>query len=128
MAHNFARCSCGHTWRTREDLLNDPQAELVGYQVNFGDLDLGFLLFNCLRCRTTVGVEASACRDLYRGPVFEERATGTDDCPGYCLRVDELGRCPAQCECAYVREILNAIRSRDKGSETRQGGSAHDTV
>ena len=45
-------------------------------------------------------------------------ATGTDDCPGYCLRVDELGRCPARCECAYVREIIHVIRNRHERPES----------
>jgi hypothetical protein len=48
-------------------------------------------------------------RDLYDGPVFEQRKTGTEQCPEYCLRKEELASCPAKCECAYVREIIQLV-------------------
>jgi hypothetical protein len=47
--------------------------------------------------------------DLYDGPIFEERATGSDDCPGHCLQETVLERCPAKCECAFVREVMAII-------------------
>lgn len=107
---SFKSCSCGHGWPSRDTFLADPATQLIGYQVHFRELRLGLLLFNHLRCKSTIGIPAEDFRDLYDGPVFAERLTGTDDCPEYCLRVDYLERCPSQCECAYVREILQIVR------------------
>lgn len=110
----FKQCSnCGFEWLTREQWLRDPLLELVGYQVSFKALKTGILLFNH-RCRTTLALYASDFEDLYDGPVFKERATGTDDCPGYCLHQDNLAPCPARCECSYVRNIIQLIRSWPK--------------
>ena len=101
---------CGQLWRTRDAFLDDSQLTIVGYQVDFSDLLLGFFLFNHLTCESTIAVPAGLFRDLYDGPVYAHRATGTQDCPEYCLRKSELAPCPAKCECAYVREILQIVR------------------
>ncbi len=42
---------------------------------------------------------------------FEERKTSGEDCPGYCLHETELRSCPAHCECAYIREIIQRIKT-----------------
>ncbi len=111
---SFKRCtSCDAVWRTREDFLSDPDIELVGYQVHFQDLQTGLLLFNH-SCHTTLALAVEAFRDLYRGPVFQERATGGAGCPGYCTHRGELRPCLAHCECAYVREILQIVRNWKK--------------
>jgi hypothetical protein len=101
---------CGYVWRTRDAFLGDPQLEIVGYQANFDDLLLGLFLFNHRACGSTIAVPAELFRDLYEGPVYSHRATGTADCPTYCLHKSELAPCPAKCECAYVREILQIVR------------------
>jgi len=101
---------CGCVWRTRAAFLSDPQLEIVGYQAEFDDLLLGLLLFNHLACGSTIAVPAGLFRDLYDGPVYAQRAMETADCPGYCLRQSELLPCPVQCECVYVREILQIVR------------------
>lgn len=108
--HNgFKECEvCGKVWPIRQGFLSDPGVRLVGYQVNFKELTGGLLLFNHT-CGTTLAVHVGDCRDLYDGPIFSERRTGEDDCPSYCLHGDELRACPAVCECAYVREILQII-------------------
>jgi hypothetical protein len=89
---------------------------ILGYQVNFEKLDLGFLLFNhnASECRTTMAIEAGAFRDLYEGPTYATPLTNTDTCPGYCLHQEELRLCPEKCECAYVREIIQLIKKWDK--------------
>jgi hypothetical protein len=101
---------CGHVWHTLDAFLGDPQLRIVGYQVDFVDLLLGLFLFNHLTCGSTIAMPAELFRDLYDGPIYAERATGTADCPRYCLYVSELSACRAQCECAYVREILQIVR------------------
>ena len=101
---------CGYVWPTLDALLSDPQLQIVGYQVNFSDLLLGLFLFNHLGCGSTIAVPAGLFKDLYDGPIYATRATGTAECPEYCLYVEELGVCLARCECAYVREILQIVR------------------
>jgi hypothetical protein len=108
----FKQCpSCAQRWLNREAFLSDDGITLIGYQVNFGKLELGLLLFNHEECQTTLAVPAGRFTDLHSGPVFEERRTGRDDCPGYCLKREELEACPAQCECAWVRGVLLVIRA-----------------
>ena len=111
MSANFKTCpKCGFAWPTREGFLNDPDLELIGYQVNFEELTLGYFLFNH-SCKDTLSVPANAFWDFYKGHVFIDRATGSDQCPGYCLHQDVLDPCPAQCECAFVREIIQIIKA-----------------
>lgn len=110
----FKQCpKCRYPWPARTDFLADPRLTLIGYQVNFKALDTGILLFNHV-CKTTLALPVRNFRDLYDGPVYAEPATGGDDCPGYCLRQNELGPCPVRCECAYVRHILQLIRDWPK--------------
>ena len=111
MSANFKTCSkCGFAWPTREAFLDDPDLELIGYQVNFEELALGYFLFNH-SCKDTLSLPAGDFMNLYKGHVFKERATGSDQCPGYCLHQDVLDPCPAHCECAFVREILQIIKA-----------------
>ena len=111
-ANGFKACpACGFTWPQRKDFIQDPAIEIIGYQVDFDDLGLGLLLFNHA-CEGTLSIPAGIFGDLYDGPIYERRSTGTDACPGYCLNQDELEPCPATCECAYVREIMQVFRNR----------------
>lgn len=82
---------------------------LIGYQPHFKALETGHFYFNH-RCRGTFTVTAGEFTDLYQGPVFEQPAAGSGACPGYCLKRDALQACPALCECAYVREVMQIIR------------------
>ena len=109
--NEFKICTCcGEPWYSREAFLTDENVQLVGYQVNFEALELGYFLFNHLKCESTIAIHAGLFRDLYSGPVFSRRFTKSEKCPGYCNHKDELGMCPTECECAYVRGILHSIR------------------
>ncbi len=110
---------CGHAWPTLEAFLGDPQLQVVGYQINFGDLLLGLFLFDHLACGSTIAVPARLFQDLYNGPIYSTRATGTGECPEYCLYAEELGACLVKCECAYVREILQIVRRWPKAGKSR---------
>ncbi len=111
---SFKKCtSCGEEWQSQTEFLADPNVTLLGLQVNFEDLLEGLILFNH-SCKTTFSVEVSRFEDLYNGPKYAERATGTDDCPGYCLNERELQPCPAKCSCSFVREILQEIKEFPK--------------
>lgn len=118
---SFKTCQkCGFEWETREAWLRDPSLKLVGYQINFNALETGILLFNH-SCRTTLALQAKDFSDLYDGPVFRERATGSDSCPGHCLHKDDLGPCPAQCECGYIRHIIQLIKEYPKAALSADG-------
>lgn len=113
----FKRCSgCEHVWASREAFLNDPEVTLVGYQVVMDELEAGFFLFNHRHqgCGSTVSIKAGHCFDLYKGPVFSTRKFGEKDCGGFCLRAEDLSPCPAECECAFVREIIQIVLARMK--------------
>jgi hypothetical protein len=94
--------------------MQDENTKLVGYQANFYHLELGFFLFNHLTCESTIAIPAGLFKDLYAGPVFAERMAGTEVCQRFCKDVEALDPCEAQCECAYVREILQIIRNWPK--------------
>ena len=111
----FKKCTaCEHLWPTRDNFLNDPNTTLVGYQVNFDNLELGFILFNHNHCKSTIAIPAGQFRGLYNGPVFKENLFASNGCPEYCLQERQLLPCPEQCECAYVREIIQIIREWPK--------------
>ena len=110
----FKQCSaCSAGWSSRDQFLEDPDIELIGYQVNFVELLAGLFLFNH-SCQTTLAISAESFEDLYDGPVFSYRATGTDECPEHCLHDHDLGPCPAQCECGFVREIMQLVKTWPK--------------
>ena len=104
---------CGFRWAGRESFLSDPRVKIIGYQACLNELKAGCLLFNHA-CEGTFAVRVREFEDLYEGPVFEERKTGTDACPGYCLRQEELRRCAVQCECAFAREIVQIVEQWPK--------------
>jgi len=107
---SFKVCpACGLEWKSRDDFLDDEGIVVVGYQVHFDNLRAGIFLFNH-SCKGTLAIEVGEFEDLYDGPVFTEKATGSDDCPGYCLHKDMLDPCPARCECAFVRQVIRILR------------------
>jgi len=105
----FKQCNkCGYGWKNRQVFLADKKIVLIGYQAHFEELTLGLFLFNH-SCKTTISLTAGVFTDLYRGPIFKTRKTGSEKCPGYCLRQDSLSSCSLECECAYIRELMQII-------------------
>ncbi len=121
----FKKCSkCGFVWAQRASFLSDPSLHMIGYQVNFDELMAGMFLFNH-DCGTSLAISADDFRDLYDGPMFTERLNGTKECGDHCLHESDLQPCPAQCECAYVREIVQMILNWPKLSRPQQGGKRY---
>jgi hypothetical protein len=113
----FKKCpKCSFQWDRRLDFLQDPRLEPIGYQVNFKSLAAGIFLFNH-DCKGTLAIPAREFQDLYHGPIFKDRATGSPECTEKCLHQGDLTPCPAQCECAFVREILQVVRNWPKKTE-----------
>lgn len=113
----FVTCPmCKEVWVNREVFLSDPRVGVIGYQTDFEDLRAGLFLFNHRKreCGTTLVVEAGSFVDLAPGPIYARNLHGTEECPDYCLRLDELRPCPAHCECAYVRDVLQVVRNWKK--------------
>ena len=114
-AEIFKKCpACGFVWTSRDQFLGDPELSLVGYQVNYKQLTAGLFLFNHSCMGSTLAVQALAFRDFYQGPVFTQRMTDEACCPGHCLHQKDLRPCPLECECGYVREILDIVRNWPK--------------
>jgi hypothetical protein len=108
--NNFKTCpKCGVVWKNRDDFIKDNNVSIIGYQVHFKNLKAGLFLFNH-SCEGTLALKVSFFEDLYDGPIFQERATGSDNCPGHCLKTNNLDFCPAKCECAFVREIIQILK------------------
>lgn len=86
----FKTCSkCGFFWPHRGSFLSDPKLRLIGYQAYFDELMEGLVLFNHI-CGTSLAIQAGDFQDLYDGPMFSERLTGTEECHGYCLHENNL--------------------------------------
>ena len=110
MPMKFKKCpKCNFSWNKRENFLSDENVYIIGYEASDGGLVDGLFLFNH-DCSTTLALKVEKFKDLYDGPIFKERLTGSDDCSGYCLYKSNLEPCPAKCECAYVREIIQILR------------------
>ncbi len=105
---------CSTRWETLEDFISDPDLVINGYLADFERLEWSLFYFTHMKpdCRSTLAVEAKSFFSLYHGKRHSERRTGKEDCPGYCLDKNELGRCDAFCECAFNREIIQIIKER----------------
>ena len=114
----FKKCpACNSVWDSREGFLSDPDLKIIGYQVDFINLTEGLFYFSH-SCKGTLAMAAGDFADLYGGPIFAERVTGSYECPIYCQRKDDLTPCPVECECAYVREIIQIVRNWRKDLKT----------
>ena len=107
----FKQCpSCKTVWESRNSFLDDPDLCLIGYQTGFKKLTQGLFYFNH-SCKSTLVINVHDFKELYNGPVYKQRMTQLDNCPGHCLYKENLQPCPAECECAYVREIVQIIKN-----------------
>lgn len=114
--HTFKSCSCcGEEWCSQDSFVSDHDLRLDGYMADFECLELGLLLFTHMEddCRSTLALHVEDFMNLYDGPVYPDRKTGGPDCPGYCRDRTNLERCNARCECAYVRELIQLLKSKN---------------
>ena len=113
----FKTCTtCYKPWKTLEEFLADPELELAGYQVHFENLEGGLFYFTHMKknCFTTMAIPVKKLTGLSPRPILAARGTAPNGCPGYCVREEELSPCPVQCECAWVREIMQIIQNWKK--------------
>jgi len=111
--------NCGEIWKTQDDLLSDVEVQIVGYQANYAKLGQGLFLFNHLTCGTTLAIKVGSFENLYNGPRYDKALTGSTECPSYCMYHEVLAKCANQCECSYVREILQILKNWDKKEDPK---------
>ncbi|MBT4483603.1 MAG: hypothetical protein HOC71_07990 [Candidatus Latescibacteria bacterium] len=108
----FTHCAkCETFWNKRIDFLSDTATEIVAYNPDIKYLEHGNFVFKHDTCGSNIEIQVVNFKDLYDGPIYKERKTGTENCPEYCLNSSELRPCSEECECAYVREIIQALLS-----------------
>lgn len=113
----FKKCSnCTHVWPNLNAFLSDPAVEVSGYLADFVDLHLGLILFRHHACKTTLSTEVNQFSDLYNGPVYQKVNFLSETCPGYCLHENDLEACPAECECAWIRQVIQIVRGWPKST------------
>jgi hypothetical protein len=115
---SFKQCSmCKQEWQNRDAFLNDNALELNGYSADFEELENGLFFFThkIPGCSSTMTIRAKVFLDLYSGEIYYESKKGGEDCPKFCLERRALDRCPAFCEYAFVREVIQIILKRQQG-------------
>lgn len=117
----FKKCPmCAAVWLNRDQFLRDRRLELNGYQADFDNIENGLFFFthNVASCFSTMGVMAGEFFDLNPGVRFSEKKKGSEECPGYCLKKDDLDSCGVRCECAFVRDVISIIQKYKGGDQS----------
>ena len=101
---------CTHTWKAKDDFLQDPTICLLGFQADFTGAKPGYYLFNHIlagnTCNTTMAVKVDDFLSLYEGPMFEEIKFGSPMCEDHCRSVEDLNLCSVECKNAIARKIM----------------------
>ena len=105
---------CSTKWITRDEFLDDPLLDINGYQAHFEKLEWSLFYFTHQKegCFSTIAIKAEEFLSLYSGKKYKERRTNKEDCPQYCFEKEQLDRCDALCECAFNREIIEIIKTK----------------
>ena len=107
----FLKCtSCGAYWPSRDAFLHDTNIQIIGYQPHFQSLETGYFYFTHATCGTTMLLPVGRFADLDDGPMFEKPLTGSDSCRGYCKHWRETATCDQECECAWVRRLMDRLQ------------------
>jgi len=115
----FKTCpNCQAVWQTMDDFLSDPELKMNGYQVHFDNLEGGLFFFTHHRdgCFTTLAIPVTAFLALNDRPLLATRDKQLCHNSDFCARQGTLMPHPAECECAWVREMLHTIRAWEKKS------------
>jgi hypothetical protein len=117
----FKTCSmCDAHWDSIDSFLADRSLSFNGYQANFGMLDEGIFFFthNKEKCGSTLGIKVWAFASLFSGIKYSQSKQLSAECPRYCLDQKNLGRCSAECENAFAREISQIIKDKTARHES----------
>ena len=112
--------SCSKPWNTLNDFLSDPELKMNGYQVHFDDLEGGVFFFTHEQegCLTTLAIPVKAFLPLNERPLLAKRDEQRCINSEFCVHQDDVSpHRPAKCECLWVRDILQTIRTWPKSSD-----------
>ena len=115
----FKSCPmCEKRWESRDAFLGDPDLIFNGYQANFGMIEDGLFYFTheTTDCGSTMVIKAHSFLSLYSGSRYTEAKHLSSECSRYCLDRNQLARCQAQCEYAFVREVSQIIKNMTESS------------
>jgi len=87
--------------------------------VNFKSLEKGIFYFvhHDEGCGTTMAIPVKALKTLSDLPFLAPSAgSRPKGCTGLCLNEHELGDCPETCNCNWVRDIMQTIRTWEKAA------------
>ena len=111
----FKTCPmCGKAWLCRDSFLDDPELNFNGYQPNFNTIEQGIFYFTheISPCGSTMALKAEIFFPLYEGVKYWENKQLSEECTRKCLNRQDLDRCPAHCQFAFVREVSQIIKDR----------------
>lgn len=110
----FGKCACDHSWKTRDEFLQDKKVKIVGYQPDLVNHKYNHFLFfhRAKDCGQFFGIRASAFSDLRGGKCPKELFIGQEDCPGYCTDTLDLRVCSVACRNATDREVAARLSKR----------------
>jgi len=111
--------TCKTIWNTLDEFLSDPELKLAGYQVHPDDLEGGIFFFTHHHegCFTTLAIPITALLSLNDRPLLAKRDEQLCIGSEFCVHQGDLSpRRPVKCECAWVRDILQTIRTWPKAS------------
>jgi len=114
---------CRKQWATRQEFLADPNLRLLGLQAVPHHADGNLLMFEH-DCGTTVSVLAWRLRDLLppeqRGEEDLPSLYGSEQCSGFCNKLEELSACDLACSSARDRRLtLWVAEQKRKRAATR---------
>lgn len=110
----FKTCSsCGTTWQSMKQFLEDKELVVEGYQASFSDSMDGLFLMthSCEDCGSTLALKTGLFRELYHGPEFTEHRTNMPGCDGHCLNENDLEPCDQECDMRWVRDVLQMLKN-----------------
>jgi hypothetical protein len=111
----FKSCPmCKKTWVSRNTFMDDPELNFNGYQANFGTIEQGLFYFTHENeiCGSTMALKAELFLSLFEGKKYQENRQLSEECSRKCLDRNELNRCTAHCQFAFVREVSQIIKDR----------------
>lgn len=111
----FKACPlCNRIWESRSDFLKTSNLRLRGYQADIDKIENGLFLFNHImdNCGTTLAIPVYEFFDLYQEIRYPKSRFGSDVCEMRCLNRNDLEICGADCANAFIREILQIIKSK----------------
>ncbi len=114
---DFARCgSCHARWPSWEAFVTDVDVRLLGFQGYAPVPEANLLVFEH-RCGSTVSIRTARLRHLL--PEMDTDGLpslrGTEQCPGHCRSLDDMGMCDLPCAHARERELIRIVREMQSG-------------